>query len=203
MSSVTVSLAARLTGKSRETINTACNEGTLTATKNAQGVKVIDVSELARVYPLVKTMEDIVKSEPVRESQTSSDSPSDLREQLAVLKVQLQSTEKERDMVKAERERERRQLEEQIETLRAGLEKAQEQGGNAMRLLTHQSGEKQGDQSDQMKALTKTVELVKRQNHHLNRKLKEQEDRTFWRWLTGGGRKSDLNAPKTSLSKAS
>jgi hypothetical protein len=58
----------------------------------------------------------------------------------------LEATINERDMIRAERERERRQMQEQIENLQSSLATAQEQGSKALLLLTNQTGEKQGDQ---------------------------------------------------------
>ena len=199
MSKVTVSVASRLTGKSRETINTACIDGKLSSSKNEQGVRVIDVSELARLYPLVKTMEEITKSEPVNESQVPSDLPSNLREQVAVLKVQLQSTEKERDMIKAERERERRQLEDQNETLQKALERAQEQHSKAMLLITDQSQTGQHRDVEQEKAvreLAATVAKLQGQNRRIYRELQEQKKRGFWKWLSGGGQSAEGKSPQ-------
>ena len=41
--------------------------------------------------------------------------------------------------------------------------------------------------SSDLKELAKTVELVRRLNNHLNKKLTAQENRTFWEWLIGAG----------------
>jgi hypothetical protein len=123
MSKVSVREAAFLTGKSRETINTATKDGILSFTLNERNHKVIDVAELERVYKLVKSPADLAQSEPVNDSQELSEiGPSDLREQVAVLRERLESSLRENDTAKGERERERHQLEEQIEQLRTSLE---------------------------------------------------------------------------------
>jgi chromosome segregation ATPase len=159
------------------------------------------------VSPDLTRLGDLKLSEVVNDSQGLSSTPSDLKE-LAVLKVRLDAAIAERDMIRAERERERRQMQEQIENLQSSLATAQEQGSKALLLLTNQTGEKQGDQSQQLKELAKNVELVKRQNNHLNKKLKAQEikaqeSRTFWQWLVGPSRKTSEKPKETELSKAS
>lgn len=50
MSKFNISEASRITKKARSTIQRHINQGLLSAEKNAQGKKVIDVSELQRVY---------------------------------------------------------------------------------------------------------------------------------------------------------
>lgn len=197
---VSVKEAALLTGKSRETINTATKDGVLSFTLNERNHKVIDIAELERVYPLVKTMSDLEPSGVVRpDSDLTEGRPSDLREQVAVLHERLQSAAKEReflqserDTLKTERERERRQFEEQIEILRTSLEKAQDQHGKAMLMLTHFSEETRGpEQQQEMTALKETVLQLKQQNKRIYRELQEQkgrqeqQGRSLWKRLFG------------------
>lgn len=187
MSKVTVREASVLTGKSRETINTATNDGVLSFTHNARNVKVIDISELERVFPLVKSMDDLKASDTVKsDSQAGALPSSDLSAQVAVLKERLESVSRETELLKSERERERRQLEAEIENLRDTLEKAQDQHGKAMLLLTDQRQSEEGRDLEERKQLTETVELLKRQNKAIYRKLKAQEEKkSFWRKLWG------------------
>src|SRR5687767_2874746 len=139
MSKVSVRQAAWLTGKSRETINTASKQGKLSFSLNSSNQKVIDVAELERVYPLVRSMNEVEKevSGDVSERPGPDNGPSDLRQELAVLRERVQGLTTERDLVKAERERERRQLESEIEHLRDSLKAEQENQSKAMLLLTH------------------------------------------------------------------
>lgn len=148
MSQVTVRKAAQLTGKSRETINAATKDGTLSFTLNGRGHKVIDVSELGRVFPLIKTLGEIDPAdEPVRTGPKVSDRT--VREELGKLVVRLQHREEVNETQRLERDRERRQLQEEIEHLRATLEKAQEQHRTALLLLTDQRTG-QGSQQDEL-----------------------------------------------------
>jgi len=138
VSKVTVREAAKLTGKSRETINTATREGTLSFSLNSRKHKVIDISELERVYPLVKTMDEIKQvSDAVNASPGASES--DVSSELAVMRQKLASSEAMREVLATERERERRQLESEIENLRSSLEKSQDQHNKALLLITDQS----------------------------------------------------------------
>ena len=50
MSQVSISEASRLTNKTRKTIYKYINDGLLTVSMDTQGKKVIDISELIRVF---------------------------------------------------------------------------------------------------------------------------------------------------------
>lgn len=155
MSKVTVKQAAALTGKSRETINAATKSGKLSSSKNSKNKKVIDVSELERVYPLVKTIAEINSlSDSVKPSLNASDS--DVRAEIARLSEKLAASEVMQETITAERVRERRQLEDEIANLRENLSKAQEQHSRALLLITDQSQEttdRVGDWEKSIKAL--------------------------------------------------
>ena len=186
MSKVSVREAAFLTGKSRETINTATKDGVLSFTLNERNHKVIDVAELERVYPLVKSAAELTQSGAVSDGQEASEvGPSDLREQVAVLREKLESSLRENGQQSAERERERRQLEEQIEQLRTSLEKAQDQHSKAMLLLTHQGSEKGSGPLDQIKALEETMLKIRRQNKRLFEELQAQKKQSIWKRIFG------------------
>lgn len=146
LSKVTVKQAASLTGKSRETINTATNSGLLSFSLNSRNHKVLDVAELERVFPLVKTMGELrQQSEPVSSSQKPSEPDSDT--ELLLLQEKLSSSEQLREMLADERDRERRQFEAELETLRNSLEKSQEQHNKALLLITDQSQNSQDKHS--------------------------------------------------------
>jgi chromosome segregation ATPase len=170
MSKITVRQAAKLTGKSRETINTATRDGTLSYTLNAQKHKVIDISELERVYPLVKTFDDL-KSESgaVRKRPAASDS--DANEEIAVLRQKLAGSEAMRESLTAERDRERRQLEGDIEHLRSSLEKAQEQHSKALLLITDQTNRAKDRAGDWQDAIDKLKQQIANQETALEKRL--------------------------------
>ena len=184
MTDVSIKEAARLVGKSRQSINEATRQGVLSYKLDPQNRKRIEISELQRVYDLVMTMDELMASNDVQpdKSETSTQSSS-TEEGLDVLKVRLEMAESERDMVQKERDRERKQLESEIENLRSSLEKAQEQGSKAMLLLTDQSqkGESRGlKQREEVEQMRETLTKVQRQNKALYKKLKAQEKRVLF-----------------------
>lgn len=148
MSKVSVSQAAKLTGKSRETINKATQTGALTYSLNAAKRKEIDVAELQRVYQLVTTIDALQEaSGPVKPAAPVSGSDSGA--QNAELMAKLASSERTIELIQSERDRERRQLESEIENLRSSLQRSQEQHGRALLLITDQS---QPDRGEEWKA---------------------------------------------------
>jgi len=156
LSKVTVKQAASLTGKSRETINTATNSGLLSYSLNSRNHKVLDIAELERVFPLVKTMAELgQQSEPVSNSQTPSDPDSNAEAML--LREKLSNSEQLREMLTQERDRERRQFEAELETLRSSLEKSQEQHNKALLLITDQSQGKQDEWGQTIRQLESKI----------------------------------------------
>lgn len=188
MSKISVRQAAWLTGKSRETINTATKQGTISFSLNSRNQKEIDVAELERVYPLIRSMNNLEPevSGDVSERPVPDGGPSDLRQELAVLRERVLGLTTERDMVKSERERERRQLEAEIEHLRDSLKAEQENQSKAMLLLTHERSAKPGQGPDEIAAIVETMELLKKQNRVIVRELR-QKKQGFWKRVFGGG----------------
>ena len=177
MSKVTVKQAAQLTGKTKETINKATNTGKLSFSLNASGHKVIDVSELERIYTLVLSVDELGKhSKQVSRRQVESDS--DITAEVAVLREKLASSERMKEQLIAERERERRQLESEIDTLRSSLEKSQDQHGKALLLITDQSKDTTDGVGDWEKSYKG---LEKRLANHEDRLRKEREERAALR----------------------
>src|SRR5690606_8808548 len=100
-------------------------------TKNGRGHKVIDVSELSRVYEIIKTPEEIKKSKPVKSDNKTSVNLSSLEKELASLREELISS----------HERERNLLSDQIETLKNTLDEERENNKKVIRLLEDKRGE--------------------------------------------------------------
>lgn len=192
MSKITVREAAFLTGKSRETINAATKDGTLSYTLNGRNTKVIDIAELERVYPIVNSIEKLNQSDAVRNGPVGSENGhSEVREQVAVLKERLESFAREKETLIQERDRERRQLEAEIDTLRSTLEKAQEQHGKAMVLLTDQTEGKEGRglnaeiYGKKIDALENTIEELKKQNRRILFEMQQKNQGGLWNRLFG------------------
>ena len=200
MSKVSVSKAALLTGKSKETINLATNSGKISYTLNQSGHKVIDIAELERVYPLVKSMDEIEESGKVSNSQpdTNSDA-SDKDAQIALLRLKLESAQMLNETLTSERQRERNQLENEIENLRSSLEKSQDQHSKAMLLITDQSSSKNDDLEMTMRALENRIsnqeavteeqkkrELrIRKKYRQMKEALEEEKQKSFLKKIFG------------------
>ena len=115
---LTLGQAAKATGKQKSTILDAIRAGRLSAGRNDLQQWQIDPAELFRVYP----------AQPNAERQ---ETPEQQAEHPAIFAQMLG---KERE----ERERERRQLENQIDDLKADRDRWQQQAERITLLLTHQ-----------------------------------------------------------------
>ena len=199
MSKVSVRVAAQLTGKSRETINAATKDGSISYTLNEKSHKVIDLAELQRVYPIVKSMEEIELSASVKSGQNlTASKQSDLEKQVAILEERLENANREMESQKEERIRERGQLESEIDNLRSSLERSQEQHNKALLLITDQSkqeesrGQKDRQRDEQLERLHDTIQELKTQNKRIVRRSLDQkkqlealQNRKFWTWFIG------------------
>ena len=106
----TLSRAATATGKNKATIQRAIKSGKISAAKNSSGAYEIDPSELHRVYPAT--------AQRVAQQDISNDTQHDDKYSGTVqLKL---------DLLEAERERERDQLQSTIDDLRARLDRSEE-----------------------------------------------------------------------------
>jgi hypothetical protein len=101
----TLGTAAKATGKAKSTILRAIKSGTISATKAHDGSYEIDPSELHRVFP------------PNGAQQTSSTDTQPIEERDATLRLRL-------EILEAERQRERDQLQATIDDLRARLDRS-------------------------------------------------------------------------------
>jgi hypothetical protein len=192
MSKVTVREAALLTGKSRETINNATKDGTISFTKNARKHKVIDIAELQRVYPIVKSIDEIKKSDSVKTSQNLTvKDQSSLKQENAVLKERVENLSRERDLQKEERDRERRQLESEIENLRSSIERTQDQHGKAMLLLTDQRKQEESrgiqevERDKKIEALDEMIKQLRVRNKRVVEELRDHKNRSLWKRIFG------------------
>lgn len=112
MATLTVSTAAKITGKNRSTIQRYIQSGKLSASKDANGVLIVDTAELSRVFGNIATdWNDQSDGEPDNQDNAA------LRETVDVLREQLKvAQERERrllSMLESEQEA-RRQLEQRL-----------------------------------------------------------------------------------------
>lgn len=177
----TISAANRITGRSRTTIGKHLKSGKLSAEVRPDGSKLIDASELMRVYgdDCDFSVERAGDAEPkstaaVNTLNTASDDRVVSTEQLAT--------------ERAERDRERRQLEDQIEHLRDALAKAQDSQEASLRLLQNQSSPEPAIQQELntlREELTRQNRTAQEQLQKQNEKLRTLQNQSFWKRLFG------------------
>jgi excisionase family DNA binding protein len=129
---LTLGQAAKETGVSKPTISKAISKGRISATKNEKGEYDIDPAELFRVFPIASKL-------PV----------SDLQSETHIYTNDLQ---RELDVLREERTRERQQLETTISDLRAERERLlsviEEQAGSVKQLTYQPKQEPTANQND-------------------------------------------------------
>ena len=103
----TLGTAAKATGKAKSTILRAVKSGAVSATKAHDGSYEIEPSELHRVFP------------PNSAKQAESNDPQPLGEQGATFKFRL-------EVLEAERQRERDQMQATIDDLRVRLDRSED-----------------------------------------------------------------------------
>jgi vacuolar-type H+-ATPase subunit I/STV1 len=127
--------ASKRTGKSRTTITKHIEQGKLSVTLDSKGNKVVDASELIRVYG------DSFKMEPEEGAKKASLSVVGTATSIDQnVQAQLHSMQQLLDRLEKERERERTQLEARIDSLEDALKRSQEAQTKALLLLEHRSG---------------------------------------------------------------
>jgi len=181
-----ISAASRVTGKSRTTIAKHLKAGKLSCVDDGSGAKLIDASELLRVYgdacDFATEEEGTTTPEPSATNKTA-DNQTALQERL--------------DKEVAERERERQQLREQIEHLQESLQLAQE-GHNRATLLLENNTKGGGGWEDALAAIEKRLanqeakskqeledikKAAKRQIYQHKQALEEELNKPIWRKL--------------------
>jgi hypothetical protein len=127
-----ISAASRLTGKSRTTITKHIRQGKLSCEIDERGVKLVDGSELARVYgDDFKLDVGEGPSLPVSpKAKASGGAEQGVQQQLHTVQLQL-------DMLIKERERERLQFEQQVQHLQDVLRQVQDAHNKALLMLEH------------------------------------------------------------------
>ncbi len=128
----TIGTAAKATGKAKSTISRDVKEGTISAEKNEDGSFSIDASELIRVYPDA--------FDPNRPENTVSNDKQPHKSVIETggLQAELEGLRERLRLIDTERERERRQLSDQIEDLRRRLDAEGEERRKLTAILTDQ-----------------------------------------------------------------
>ena len=193
MSKISVNKAAKIIGKHPETIYKALRSGKLSFTLNGNNRKEIDVAELERVYPFVKTIEEIEQETEVDNFRQPLSQP-DTNVEIAALKEKITNSENERN-------REREQLQAHIDYLEDALERSQEGHNRATLLLENHSGggdlekslkslesrivnQEQSSKERKLKSREK-INKILQQNKALQEALEKEENKNFWQKLFG------------------
>jgi hypothetical protein len=138
MTKLTLGQAAKEANKAKSTILDAINTGKLSAPRGMKGQYEIDPAELFRVYQKTEQKPDErTKTEPLgNDTKTAL-----LLQKIEFLEQKVGDIESDRDNLRGERDRERKQLQETIDNLRADhdrlLNVIEEQAGT-VKQLTHQ-----------------------------------------------------------------
>jgi C4-type Zn-finger protein len=173
----TITQATRIVDKGRTTLNRHIKEGLLSVEKNDQGHKIVDASELLRVYgpDLDFDLADGNKTK-TRRSESQDDSGNAAVKEL---------NEKLIDQYKA-----------QVETLKDALDKAQE-GQNRVTLLLEKQTKDGSDWESSLATMTeKIANQTKQQLDEMNRRhqsemnklksaLHAERSKSFWKRLFG------------------
>lgn len=170
-----ISQIHRLTGKARSTITNHMKQGKLSFVLDADGNKVVEASEVTRVYG------DHFEVDGDGKLKAKSKNAAN---QVASAGSSGQHLEKLLEVEKKERERERRQLEETIEHLRSDLEKSQERESRATLLLEHQSKDSEL-WSKQMDEVKKRISSHENEVRKYRNAFEEENRKSWWSRVFG------------------
>lgn len=180
MPQYSISAAHRITGKSRTTITKHISTGKLSCSEDGQGNKLIDASELMRVYGDAC---DFSKAGEPELSTTEAETGQGVQPNASTLKALL-----EKEI--AERERERGQWQRQIDHLQEALKLAQEAQSKAMLLLEDKSSGG-GEWQQAIKALEAKIanqeeglkqQLAKASEEAKRAARQEMLQKPWWKW---------------------
>lgn len=190
-----ISQAHRITGKSRTTLAAHIDAGKLSSETDRHGNRVIDASELIRVYGDdcdFELAESSRKKSTAKKINRATMSGQNSHEESTAVQQLLEREIK-------EREREREQYQQQIEHLQDALKLAQEGHNKATLLLEHRSGEV-GEWENSLRSLESRLanhettsqtdrdeiqQNAKRQIAHYKRAYDEEKSKSFWKKLFG------------------
>lgn len=179
-----ISAASRLTGKSRTTLTKHIRQGKLSCELDDTGAKLVDVSELMRVYGDDFNLD---VEEGVSPSQSAASKALPRAEQ--GVQQTLHSVQLQLDLLTKERERERQQYQQQVEHLQSVLKQVNDAHNKAMLLLEHRTAGG-GDWEKKLQALEE--KLANREDTDRNEReqlksaakqdaLKAIKDKPWWR----------------------
>ncbi len=181
MSQVSITEAAKMAGVSRATIYNDIDSGTLSFETGPKEKKMINVSELQRVYKTLKSPEDSDNSKDVEKRQERQIEQSNgAGGQIAVLQERLEAEKKRcehlEELLKKEQEERKRERETAKQFEEYMKEQLANQGDhikNFTRLLEDQRGTKSNDDQDELK---QTVLDLKKEIQEQKEEARKKEE---------------------------
>lgn len=186
---VTKTEAAELAGISRRTLYNHIPQKKISVTTDKDGGEKIDVSELERIYGK-ETIASNLKAVSDREGEgvasrkaARATQPESVQYETMLLKEKVKGLEESKELLEKFSERERDQLQEEIQNLRDSLKLAQNHHAQLSVLLTHHKDEKEsrGGETDQkIGNLETTVQEMRKMNRRIINELKKERAKSFW-----------------------
>lgn len=184
---VTISKASQMAGVSRATIYNDIESGTLSIELGAKGRKMVDVSELTRVYKTLKNPDDDDNSKTVKTDKKRDSKVPEQSNKVAVLQERLEAQKKHSELLedmlekeKEERLRERDTSKEFEEYFKTQIENQSESIKNFTRLLEDQRGDTSDTNNDWGKSIKSLEDRIANQEKAAQEKAdtldKEKEE---------------------------
>lgn len=209
---VSISKAADMVGVTRATFYRHIEKKGISINKDDDGNPRVDVSELIRVYgqkvkmPGDEAEELNTADTPEIRQPIQNNTPPSIQAQIEVLKERISNLESEKQQLGNERNRERDQLMEQIDTLKIHLTSSQEQQKRLTALLTDQRKPEEDNSAKQetdrrIAELTKLIESQVRGKQEYDEKFKALEERLTEMREKGTGMLKTLNEKNKKLAE--
>ena len=181
MAKVGAQRAAELTGKSKSTIQRAMNSGKISFERDTNGRRVVDVSELERVFGLKKSESGSAVSSSVEQElqkATAMLETERLKMRVKMLEEQLLSAEKQIDDLKTQRDSWQKQASQVLLTSQYSQKQAEE--------LQAELKERERKAQERRKRRME-MQAQQRQPQNQNVALDENDGagRSFWKKITG------------------
>jgi hypothetical protein len=178
---VTISQAAKMAGVSRATIYNDIESGTLSVENGPKDRKMVNVSELERVYKTLKNPEPEEDSNSEQISQSRQKEKSNSADQVAVLQERLEAQRKQTQLLEnmlekeqEERKREREATKEFQEYFKTQIENQAESIKNFTRLLEdHRNQEEKGAGGKWEKSFKDMEERIANQDAQARKEIEE------------------------------
>lgn len=172
--------ASKVAGVTRKTLYADMQKGVLSFELTDKKKRLIQVSELERVYG--KQMQDKKKSDPEMLPHIQGERSVNTAE----LHLENRILEQKVSLLEAERLREREQMSDQIDHLKTMLGSEQEERRKMTALLTDQSQEEHnsGPSREETSQMKKNMLILQKQNRRIMKEL-EQKPEGIWRKIWG------------------